>query len=286
MKKIFIPIFFLALIPQLVFAHTPDKQTPFTIFSGDKKASFFAVARGICAVFNRHHGNNYECIAVVSKGSEKNLHSLASDEADFGIVKTAEFNKIFVKNFSEFENKIDFVARIHDEYLTILVQKKLKIKSLSDLSKRVVNIGSVGSSSALITQKYFSTYDIQPKEIVNFGAAESLKKICDKNIDAWVYFIGHPNVGFQNALEKCDVELISLPQEEAENFLKIAPFLNKGIISREQYSLEAKDIKTISSQTIIAARKGIDQNILKLIQDIIANHKEELMKESAIFKGF
>jgi len=229
MKKILILTFLLTITPQITWAYS----SKFTIFSGDKKASFFAVASGICKVFNHHYAKDgYECRAFESKGSEENLYSLAASEADFGIIKTPEFNKFFVKNFSEFENKIEIIAKIHDEYLSILVPKNSQIKSLDNLKGKVVNIGSIGSTSALITQKYFSDFNIQTKKTVNLAASQSFKMMCDKKIDAWVYFIGHPNSGFHEALEKCNLELISISSAEAQNFLKIAPFLKSGVISK------------------------------------------------------
>lgn len=287
MKKIFALIFFLLFTTQSVFAKDLNKKTPFTIFSGDKKASYFAVASGICNVFNLIHAkDNYECLAVVSKGSESNLHSLANQEADFAIIKTADFNKFFVKNFSELENKIDFVAKIHDEYLTILVQKNLKIDSLNDLNDKSVNIGHIGSSSALIVEKYFSNFAIKPKKIVNLGAEKSFEMLCNKKIDAWVYFIGHPNPNFQRSLTNCNLKLISLPRQEIKNFLATAPFFKKGIITKNLYNSLPKNIETISTKTILAAHKGIDPKIIKLVQDILENHKEELVEENEIFREF
>jgi len=285
-KKNFILIFCATFITQSALAKNPTEPTQFKILSGDKKGSFYAVADSLCKVFNFHHlRDGYQCTALESKGSESNLKSLAAGEADLGIVKTPQFNKFFVKHFSSLENKIDFVTKIHDEYLTILVPKNLKIKSLNDLNNRVVNIGSNGSTSALIAQKYFSDFEIKPEKIVNFGATKSFEFMCNKKIDAWVYFIGHPNDGFLEALNKCDLELITLSTQESANFLKTAPFLREGFIDKELYKL-TQNIETISSETILAARKEIDPKIVMLVQDVFLNHKHDLIAENTIFKGF
>ncbi len=243
----------------------------FAIFSGDKKGSYYAVAQGICNVFNRYYSQ--KCEVRESKGSENNLRLLASDEADLAIVKNSQFNESFIKNSRELENKTDVVANIHDEYLTILVQKNLRVKLISDLENKIVNIGSSGSASALIVERYFSDFVINPKKIVKFGAAKSFEMMCDKKIDAWVYFIGLPNSGFDEVLKKCDVELVSLTNEELENFLKIAPFLEKKS-------------GNIFSKTILASRKNFDSEIINQVKNILKNHREELIKENAIFKSF
>ena len=62
--------------------------TQFKIFSGDKKASYYAVAKGICNVFsNRYSGQGFECAPFESKGSEANLKLLATGEGDLAIIK-------------------------------------------------------------------------------------------------------------------------------------------------------------------------------------------------------
>ncbi len=264
-----------------------EKLTQFTIFSGDKKASYYAVASGICSVFNRHYSNRgFECVSRESAGSEKNLNLLASGEADIAVIKSPEFNQFFIKNSRELQSKTDFVAKIHDEYLTILAQKGLKIKSISDLAGKVVNIGNIGSTSDLIIAKYFADFAIKPKEIVNFGAAKSFEVLCDKKIDAWIYFIGHPNLGYQEALEKCDLELIPLSQKEVANFLNNAPFLKKAGLPKNYYKALKTDLVTVSSKTILASRKNLDPKISDLVKVILTKNKEELIKESAIFKSF
>ncbi len=285
MQKIFVLIFLIFTLPSSAFAQGASAKTPISIFAGDKKASFFAAASSICKVFNKHYTKEgYQCVAFESKGSEKNLHSLAEEEADFAIVKTPELNRIFVKNFSDLENKIDFVAQIHDEYLTILVQKKLHIKSLNDLNNRLINVGSIGSTSALVVQKYFFHFGIKPKKIVNFGATESFKMMCDKEIDAWIYFIGHPNAGFAEVLDKCDVEIISLPKSEIKNFTKIAPFLKETEISEELYRSLGKNINTVSTNTILAARKGINPEIKELMRSVFTDYKSELIADNLLFQ--
>lgn len=84
------------------------------------------------------------------------------------IVKTLDFNNFFIKNVEFLQNKTQFVAEIYDENLTILAAKKLTIKKLSDLNKKIVNIISIGSSSALNVDKYFSKFNIKPKKLLTF----------------------------------------------------------------------------------------------------------------------
>ncbi len=285
--------FYLRLISLLIVSFSllscgiDNSKKDFIISSGDKKGSYFAVATSICDVFNKYHSKQkLTCIAKESKGSDYNLRILARREADLAMIKTVEFNKNFIADAEELNKKTITVAQIHDEDLTFLVSKTSTIRSLSDLNNKIVNIGSIGSSSALIASKYLSDFKIKPKEILHLGATKSFAKICDKKIDAWLYFIGHPNYGFNEILQKCDVRLISLSQKEVHNFTNQFPFLRQSLIDQRHYIKSKEKILTVSSQTILAARDNIDPLIIDLIKNVVINHKDELIRSNPIFKNF
>ncbi len=101
--------------------------------------------------------------------------------------------------------------------------------------------------------------------------------MCDKQTDAWVYFVVHPNSGLKEVLEKCDVELISLSKSEIKNFFKILPFLQEKTIAQEFYPSLPRNILTIATPTIIASKKSIDPQIVKMMRDIFDHHKNELV---------
>lgn len=286
MKIIFKIISIIIISTQSSFADITHKKTKFTIFSGDKKASYYAVASGICHVFNLHYGNKYECQAVESKGSAGNLRSLVSGEADLGIIKTSKLNQLFIKDSPKYNYEKNFITRIHSEHLTILVQKDLNITSISDLKNKSVNIGSEGSSSALVSEKYISKFSINPKKTHHLGASEAFKMMCNNKIDAWIYFIGHPNKGYKKVLDKCNLEMVSIPNNEIENFLSIAPYFEKGKISEKLYSSLSDDVKTISSPTLLSSRDNVDPNIINLIKLVLQKHKKELIEENRIFQSF
>ena len=236
------------LILFLLLTTSCSHNKKFTIYSGDKKASFFKIADGLCKVFNQQQTNsNLECVALESHGALENLNLLNSKKADLAIIKTPEFNKFFLPEIS---NQTKFVANLHQEYLTFLVRKNSKINSLANLAGKSVNIGSEASSSATITEKYLALAKITPQKIYHLGARDSFKMLCQNQLDAWIYFVGHPNYDYAQTLANCDVKLLQLSQSELKNFSLVAPFFKKNKISKNFYPSLPKEINTISSYTI------------------------------------
>lgn len=284
-KIIFLIIFFSLTQCKNIF----DNYSPikFTIYSGDKSASYYAFALGLCNVFNKHYSSqNFECLPTISKGSLANLTLLANNQADLAIIKTQEFNRFFIANSENLQKNSDFVSDIFDEDLIIITTKKTAIKNLTNLNNKVVNIGSDGSTSALITKKYFTNFAIKPKIILNLSASQSLKKLCKNEIDGWIYFIGHPNLAINQALENCDLEVIKLSKKELNNFRKIAPFLKAKKLTPAHYRSLKNNILTVSSSTILASQRNFNSQIIGLIQDILENHRAELIEQNQIFKNF
>lgn len=87
-------------------------------------------------------------------------------------------------------------------------------------------------------------------------------------------------------LEKCDLELIALSQDEVANFLKIAPIFKQTTLSKSYYNNLENDLKTISSETILASRDGLNPKVSELIKNVLLNHQGELIKEAEIFRSF
>jgi len=257
----------------LTFAQKPCwsyNKTIFTISAGDKSGTYFAIATKICDEFNRNYSDQkIHCRALESKGSRENLEKLANQEVDFAIIKSLEFNDKFIGNAKFLHHNIKEVGKIHDEYLTFVVPKNSNIKSISNLNNKTVNIGSIGSTSELMVGKYFFSNYIRPKKIVNYSASESFTQICNRKIDAWLYFIGHPNDGFNEMLKKCDVEIVSLNTKEIKQFKKQFGFLESKILDQQLYETINQDIPTVCSATFLARRNNLDDNITNMVKQII-----------------
>ena len=269
----------------LLFSFVANAAETFTIYAGDKKATFYKVANSICQVFNQNN-ENYKCKAVPAKGAIDNLYKLANQEADFAVIKTPNQNIKFLgtKKALPLIKNIDPIIRIHDEFLTILVRKNQEIKNLQDLSDKIVSTGSIGSSSKEMVEKYFVKEKIAPKKVYNLGAGKSFEMICKGKIDAWAYFIGHPNHHYQNTLENCNVEFLSLSHKEKRSLKESFNFLTNARLKKGFYNSLNSNIYTLASPTIIAASKNVTPELKKLLIDTVLNKNQELIKEDKIFE--
>ena len=285
MRKLITLSAFFLLLNNISYAN--NKIEVFSIYAGNKQATFFQVAKSICDVFNRNYlSYGYLCKAIAAKGSVDNLYKAVQGKADFAITKSLDQHMLFLgeKKISHMAKKIQPIVTLHDELFTILVSNNSGIESLDDFDDKIVNIGNVGSSSSLVTEKYLSTYKIKPQITKSLGASEAFKQICNNELDAWAYFVGHPNKNYEKTLKNCDVKLLKVTKQEKQNLGKLFPYLSSNKFNKELYPNLYEDLATVSSSTILIARKNLNPEIIELILDIVENKKSELITEADIFK--
>jgi len=263
MKKIHLKIILLLALT----SNCTSSKKEVRIYSGDKSGTFFVISTKICDDFNRKAevlDQNFICKTLPSKGSFENLYKIKENAANLGIIKAPEFYQQTTKidyNFS----KIKIIKKTHDEFLTILVNKNSKINSLKDLKNKRVNIGYVGSGNRILIENYFQKFQIKPKEIFDFGAAKSFSEMKNGKIDAWVYFIGHPNEGYKDVLLQGNFKIISLSNHEIKNFQSLAKIFKKDDLDLKNFYGVDGEIRTISSETFLAGDAGIDGEVVGLI---------------------
>ena len=245
-----------------------DQNNKISLYSGDKSGTFFIVATKICNDANKNtldKNKNLVCEVIESKGSLENLYHIKKVKNSFSIIKDPEFYQQ-VSNINYDFNTIKIVKKTHDEFLTILVNKKSKIQSLQDLNGKRVNIGYIGSGNRVLIEKYFSKFAIKPATIFDYGATKTFKGMENDEIDAWVYFNGHPNPGYSKLLlNSKKFEIIPLSENEIKQFESISKISKKNILDLKGFYGVGHQIKTISSETFLATDIKTSQEVVNFV---------------------
>jgi TRAP transporter TAXI family solute receptor len=268
MKLILLSVFIFFSFMANAFSKIKSNATEINLYSGDKSGTFFIKATEICDKFNYNaskKGLNYICKVKESKGSLENLYHIKKDKNSFSIIKSPEFYQ-HVSNIDYDFKEIKIVRKTHDEFLTVLVNKRSQIQSLTDLNNKRINIGYIGSSSRIITEKYLNDFKIKPVNIFAYGAGESFKQMESNDLDAWVYFNGHPNPRYSKILIDDQFDIISLSKSEIANFVAIGNFFKENILDLKPLYGINRSIQTISSETFLATNDTTSVEIINLMK--------------------
>jgi TRAP transporter TAXI family solute receptor len=255
-----------SLIFCLVFFTSCTKEI--RIYSGDKSGTFFAIATKICDEFNQKsaaQNQRFFCRAKTSKGSLENLLKIKDEPDSFSIIKAPQFYQQTTNIDFDF-TKIKIIKKTHDEFLTILVNKNAGIKSLKNLKNKRVNIGYFGSGNRILIENYFKKFSITPAKICDFGATQSFAALKNNEIDAWIYFIGHPNAGYADLLSDHNFKIISLSNHEIKNFQSLAKIFQKTNLDLKKFYKLDEKIRTISSETFLASGVGVEEEVIEMMR--------------------
>lgn len=270
--KIFLAILILASLTSNILAYDVK------IGTGSKKAVFYPTSRAICELLQRVN-NITDCTAIISKGAEYNLKHL-NGEFNFAISQLPLQYEYYQKN-----PHIRSVATLHIEHLTILKTQNSKIKHWSDLKGKRVNIGNPGSGSRIYFENIIKAFGWSLSDFAEINEEPSANipnLICQNKVDAVIYFVGHPNRIYKQALN-CGAEIVPLTRAEQDKIKETLPNFIQSVIHKNTYNNQKK-INTIGIQTALSATTETPNNVVKETINILVRKRVELLKLNNVYK--
>lgn len=284
---IIIVVYVAVLLGKWHTAFSSEAPKDIVFYGGNKGGVFDSIASSFCTVINKNYPQKYNCIAVESNGAQDNLNKVIKGKVDFAITKPFGKYSLYMGegNLKETTKK-EFVSvfTLHEEQFSLLVTKESDINSMQDLHNKSITIGSVGSASNIMIREFFAAFNYKPMHIHNYSIITSMKKLCNNDIDAMLYYIGHPNLTYKQAMKDCNLRLISLSKGEIIQLLMSSEYNKQSSIKKSSYDSLTDDIKTVSSPAILVAKKNIDEGHIDFFKEFVILHREELIKIDSIFE--
>lgn len=183
-------------------ASVPDKSSPgslsaqinantLSIVSGNINAAWLTLAYDLSAVLD--DGNNFRVLPVIGKGGVQNVRDVRYLKGvDLGITVTSVLG-MFRRSgeLGNIDDKIDYIAKLSNDDMHVLVRADSGITSMEQLNGRKVNFSDMGSATEVSTGDVFQQLGIKPIE-VNMGQADAYEKMKSGEIAATIQFGGSP----------------------------------------------------------------------------------------------
>ena len=195
-----------------------------TIGTGGVTGVYYPTGGAICRLVNKgrkEHG--IRCSVESTGGSVYNINTIREGELEFGVAQS-DWQYHAFNGTSKFEDAGAFeglraVFSVHPEPFTVVARADSGIKTFDDLKGKRVNIGNPGSGQrgtmeVLLEAKGWTTGDFALA--TELKAAEQSAALCDNQIDAMVYTVGHPSGSIQEATTACDSVLVTVSGAEVD----------------------------------------------------------------------
>lgn len=280
-------------------AHAEEKFI--TIGTGGQTGVYYVVGQSICQLVNRDTAKtNVKCNAPSTGGSVDNLNSIAAGERDLGIAQS-DWQFHAYNGSSSFEDKknekLRAVFSIHPEPFTVMARQDANINSFDDLKGKRVNVGDPGSGTratmnVILEAKGWTDKDF--KVASELKASEMASAMCDNNLDAITYNVGHPNGALKEAAASCDVKLVPVAGEAIDKLVADNPYYAKATIPGGLYKGSDEPTDSFGVYATLVASSDVDADkvyaVVKAVFDNFDRFKRlhpafENLKEEEMIKN-
>ncbi len=250
------------------------------IGTGGVTGVYYPTGGAICRLVNRgraEHG--IRCGVESTGGSVYNINAVRSGELEFGVAQS-DWQYHAYNGTSQFEEQGPFeglraVFSVHPEPFTVVARADAGIETFEDLKGKRVNVGNPGSGQrgtmeVLMNAMGWTMDDFQLSS--ELQAAEQSQALCDNNIDAMVYTVGHPSGSIQEATTACDAVLVDVSGEAVDKLVADNPYYRKAIIPGGMYRGNDEDTETFGvGATFISSTDVPDDVVYEIVKAVFEN---------------
>lgn len=250
-----------------------------TIGTGGVTGVYYPVGGAICRLVNANRADHgIRCSVESTGGSVFNVNTIRAGELDFGVVQSdVQYNAIEGK--AQFDGNaygdLRAVFALHPEAFTVVARSDANARTFSDLEGKRVNIGNPGSGqratleALLGIQNRTTSIFSQTSDLV---AAQMASAMCDNQVDAIIYVVGHPSGAIQEATSTCSSNLVSVTGPAVQELLDTFPYYAPATVPGGMYRGNSEPVETFGvAATLVASTSTSDEAVYQLVKGVFEN---------------
>jgi TRAP transporter TAXI family solute receptor len=262
---------------------------PFVLVTGVVTGVYYPVGGALCQVMNRtqaQHGRR--CLVEATDGPVYNLNALRSGEADAALVQS-DWQRMAYKGEGRFAaagpfKELRAVATLYPETLTLLARPDAEIRGLAGLKGKRVNYGPQGSAlrslSAMVLGVLGQDIASDEGDIPPDDAADAL---CEGQLDAAFFAVGHPNATVRRALSECGAVLIPLTGPALDKLVADHPELVRATVPAPLYPGLQEDVATVGVAATLVVRADADDKAVAELARVLKDEGQTLAARHPAF---
>jgi len=251
-----------------------------TIGTGGITGVYYPTGGAICRLVNkgrRDHG--VRCSVESTGGSVYNINTIREGELEFGVAQS-DWQYHAYNGSSQFEDAGPFeglrsVFSVHPEPFTVVARADSGITTFADLKGKRVNIGNPGSGQRGTLEVLVEALGWTMDDFAlatELKASEQSAALCDNQIDAMVYTVGHPSGSIQEATTACDSVLVEVAGPEVAKLIEENSFYRAATIPGGMYRGNDEDTLTFGvGATFVSSDAVSEDTVYVLVKSVFEN---------------
>jgi TRAP transporter TAXI family solute receptor len=247
-----------------------QEQTFVTIGTGGVTGVYYPAGGAICRLVNKNrkeHG--IRCSVESTGGSVYNINTIRAGELDFGVAQS-DWQYHAFHGSSQFADagpfeKLRAVFAMHAEPFTVVARADTGVKEFSDLKGKRVNLGNPGSGQRATSEVLLGAMGWTLDDFslaAELKPAEQSQALCDNNVDAIVYTVGHPNGSIKEATTSCEAVMVNVTNDGAKKLVEENPFYAWATIPGGMYRGTDTDTTTFGVRATFVTSADVPENVV------------------------
>ncbi|WP_375690881.1 TAXI family TRAP transporter solute-binding subunit [Pseudooceanicola sp. LIPI14-2-Ac024] len=274
---------FAGLVAGAMMAPAAMAEEFVTIGTGGVTGVYYPTGGAICRLVNKgrkEHG--IRCSVESTGGSVYNIETIRAGELEFGVAQSdtqynAYHGEAQFADAGAYE-ELRSVFSVHPEPFTVVARADAGIKNFEDLKGKRVNIGNPGSGQrgtleVLMQEMGWTNDDFALAS--ELKAAEQSAALCDNQIDAMVYTVGHPSGSIQEATSACDSVLVNVDNEAVAALVEANPFYRMATVPGGMYRGNDEDTQTFGvGATFVTSANVSEDAVYAIVASVFDNFED------------
>ncbi|WP_166264495.1 TAXI family TRAP transporter solute-binding subunit [Marinobacter caseinilyticus] len=257
-----------------------EEQRFITIGTGGVTGVYYPAGGAICRLVNmdrKDHG--IRCSVESTGGSIYNLNAIRQAELDLAVAQS-DWQFHAYNGTSEFASdgpnkKLRAVFSLHPEPFTVVASKGSNIRNFEDLAGKRVSVGNPGSGQRATAEVLMSEMGWTMDKFAlaaELKAAEQSQALCDGNIDAFFYTVGHPSGSIKEATTSCDSVLVNVDNDATKKLVADNPYYRVATIPGGMYRGNDDDTTTFGvAATFVTSSDVADDVVYAVVKAVFEN---------------
>lgn len=287
----------------LAISAPASAQEFISIGTGGVTGVYYPTGGAICRLVNKSRKDHgIRCAVESTGGSVYNINTIKAGELEFGVAQS-DWQYHAYNGTSTFADnpfpEIRSVFSVHPEPFTLIARSDAGIESFEDLKGKRFNVGNAGSGLRATTEVLMEEYGMTMDDFAlatEYKGSEMSQQLCDGNIDAMVYVVGHPAAAIQEAATTCDVTLVNVTGDVIDKLIEENPYYRTATVPGGMYAGNDEDVTTfgvgatlvtsadVSEDTVYVLAKAVMENIddFRQLHPAFANLEPSEMVQDAL----
>ena len=252
----------------------------FSVGTSSVGGLMYVVGAGWANIMNNEFTGKYQLTAEVTGGNPSNMALLESGEVEFctmGVMTAAEgyAGSASWTGGTKYK-KLRAMLPLNPMTLTAVSLKGSGIETLSDLSGKVVGLGSKGSAVDSILQAVFAERGITPKSIHNDGWSATISALSDGTIDAVITMQMSPWPALVELQTTKETQFITFTAEDLAAVKKVSPSMADSVIPAGSYKGLTEDIPSVSDWATLSTSADVPDEVVYDLVKATFEHYEDM----------